>query len=147
MPGAMRDKLAVVIIVLAIIGIGLSVDSLINHYKKTATEFCDINDTFNCDVVNRSIYSKLFGIPVAGIGILGYIVLAVLAKMNREKRGASTLLVLLSLGALGFSLYLTYIEARVLYTYCIICLTSLACISLITIFSITRWVTTKRVMA
>lgn len=139
MSDTVRDKLAVVIIILALIGIGLSVESLISHYKKTTTEFCDINDTFNCDVVNRSTYSKIFGfIPVAGIGLLGYIVLGVLAKMNRANRGASTLLVLLSLGALGFSLWLTYIEARVLYTYCIVCLSSLGVISLITVLAIIR---------
>ena len=140
MPGAMRDRLAVVIIVLALVGLGLSVDSLINHYKKSPTEFCDINDTFNCDVVNRSSYSKLYGIPVAAIGIAGYIVLALLALKDRANRTASTLLVILSLGALGFSAYLTYIEARVLYTYCIVCLSSAVCIVLITILAIVRHV-------
>ena len=136
----MKDRLALVILILALIGVGLSVDSLINHYKKTATEFCDINATFNCDVVNRSTYSKLFGIPVAAIGIAGYVVLAVLAMKERANRTASTLLVLLSLGALGFSAYLTYIEARVLYTYCVICLSSAACIVLITLLAIVRHV-------
>jgi uncharacterized membrane protein len=136
----MRDRLAVVIILLALVGLGLSIDSLINHYKKTATEFCDINDTFNCDVVNRSTYSKLYGIPVAAIGIAGYVVLALLALKDRANRTASTLLVLLSLGALGFSAYLTYIEARVLYTYCVICLSSAACILLITLLAIVRHV-------
>jgi vitamin-K-epoxide reductase (warfarin-sensitive) len=140
MSGAMKDRLALVIILLALVGVGLSTESLITHYKKTATEFCDIDTAFNCDVVNRSIYSKLFGIPVAGIGLVGYIVLAVLAKMNRANRAASALLVLLSLGAFGFSLYLTYIEARVLYTYCIVCLSSLAVITLITILGIVRHV-------
>lgn len=141
MSDTVRDKLAVIIILLAVIGVGLSTESLIAHYKKTSTDFCDINDTFNCDVVNRSTYSKLFGfVPVAGIGLVGYIVLAALAKVNRANRGASTLLVLLSLGALGFSLWLTYIEARVLYTYCIVCLSSLAVISLMTILAIVRHV-------
>lgn len=141
MPDPMKDRLAVAIIILALIGVGLSTESLIAHYKKTTTDFCDINDTFNCDVVNRSSYSKLFGfIPVAGIGIAGYLVLGVLAKMDRAKRGASIFLVLLSLGALGFSLWLTYIEARVLYTYCIVCLSSLAVIFLITVLAIVRHV-------
>ena len=139
MSDTVRDKLAVAIIVLALVGIGLSTESLIAHYKKTTTEFCDISDTFNCDVVNRSAYSKIFGfIPVAGIGLLGYVVLGLLAKM--KGRGASTLLVLLSLGALGFSLWLTYVEARILYTYCIVCLSSLGVISLITILAIVRHV-------
>jgi uncharacterized membrane protein len=136
----MKDRLALVIILLALVGIGLSTESLISHYKKTATEFCDIDATFNCDVVNRSIYSKLFGIPVAGIGLVGYVMLAVLAKMSRANRGASTLLVVLSLGALGFSLYLTYIEARVLYTYCVVCLSSLGVITLITVLALARHV-------
>lgn len=142
----MSDRISWVIVVLALIGIGLSAVSLVNHYKKSPSEFCDIDETFNCDIVNRSIYSKLFGIPVAGIGLLGYLLLLGLSRVNREKKSFSAILILGSLIGLGFSLYLTYVEIRILATYCILCLGSLACILLITILAILRHLRTRELV-
>jgi uncharacterized membrane protein len=142
----MSDRISRVIVVLALVGIVLSAVSLVNHYKKSPSEFCDIDQTFNCDIVNRSQYSKLFGIPVAGIGVLGYLVLLGLSRANREKKLFSSLLILGSLIGLAFSLYLTYVEVRILATYCILCLGSLACIVLITILAIVRHVRTRELV-
>ncbi len=142
----MSDRLSWVIVVLAVIGIVLSAVSLVNHYKKSPSEFCDIDQTFNCDIVNRSIYSKLFGIPVAAIGLAGYILLLVLARINREKKLYSAILILGSLVGLAFSLYLTWVEVKILATYCILCLGSLACIVLITILAVVRHVRTRELV-
>jgi vitamin-K-epoxide reductase (warfarin-sensitive) len=142
----MSDRLSWVIVVVALIGIGLSTASLVAHYKKDTTEFCDINETFNCDIVNRSVYSRIKGFPVAGIGLLGYILLLLLARVNREKKLFSALLVGGSIAGLAFSLYLTYIEARVLYAYCMLCLGSLACIAVITVLAIVRHVKTRELV-
>jgi uncharacterized membrane protein len=49
----------------------------------------------------------------------------------------------LALGALGFSLYLTYIEKYVLEVYCIYCVTSLGIIVLINILGL-WWVVAER---
>ncbi len=139
----MIDRLAVVIVLFALVGIGLSSVSLVNHYKTAESAFCDIDQTFNCDIVNRSIYSKIMGVPVAGIGLAGYIALLGLALVNRQKRMYSALLIVGGLIGLGFSLYLTYVEARILAVYCILCLGSLACIVLITTLAIIRHVRTR----
>src|SRR6185369_3360868 len=112
MPHTMSDRISWVIVVLAVIGIALSSLSLVNHYKKSPSEFCDINETFNCDIVNRSTYSRLFGIPVAAIGIVGYVLLAILARINREKKLFSSILLLGSFIGLCFAGYLTYVEVR-----------------------------------
>ena len=142
----MSDRLSWVIAALAVIGIVLSSISLVNHYKKSPSEFCDIDQTFNCDVVNRSTYSRLFGVPVAAIGIVGYALLLLLSRFNREKKLYSAVLVLGALLGFGFAVYLTYIEVRVLLAYCVYCLASLACITLITILAIVRHVRTRELV-
>lgn len=97
--------------------------------------FCDINAWFNCDIVNKSVYASILGVPVAAIGLLGYGVLFLIAALKlfgvdfSRKSG----LILFSASALGlfFSLYLTYIEAFVLATFCLVCVLSLFFISAI----------------
>ncbi len=81
----MKDKLALVIVLLTLVGIVLSGVSLYNHYKSTPTDYCDLGDNFNCDIVNRSIYAQVGKMPVAAIGLVGYIVLMVLALQRRDE--------------------------------------------------------------
>lgn len=120
---------------LAVVGIAVSSVSLYHHYGSSKTNFCDFGESFNCDIVNRSTYSSIFGIPVALIGILGYALLLVMATLYRAKAEAPTILMAFSTLGLGFAIYLTYIEWFVLGTWCILCLSSLVTIVLITVFS------------
>ncbi len=123
------------IALLAVAGAAVSSVSLYHHYNTSPSSFCDFGATFNCDMVNRSIYSVVFGIPVALIGILGYGVLLVLAALYRAKAEISLMLLVAALAGLGFALYLTYVEAFVLAVWCILCLSSLALIAAITVLS------------
>jgi uncharacterized membrane protein len=68
------------------------------------------------------------GLPVALIGIVGYLLILALATIYRQKAETPFMLLIASLAGLGFALYLTYIEARILYAWCILCLSSLAAI-------------------
>jgi len=121
--------------VLALAGAVVSAASLYHHYGTSDTPYCEIGENFNCDIVNRSEYSSLFGIPVAGIGMAGYGLLLVLSTFKRlDDKTPTRLLMGASIG-LAFALYLTYVEAYVLTTWCILCLTSLAMISLITVLA------------
>src|ERR1700749_3437604 len=65
-------------------GVIVSGISLERHYAKSATTYCDFGEKFNCDIVNRSEYSTLVGIPVAGIGVAGYAALLALATYWRS---------------------------------------------------------------
>ena len=123
------------IAVLAIAGAAVSSVSLYHHYDTSPSSFCDFGANFNCDIVNRSIYSVVFGIPVALIGIFGYGVLLVLATLYRAKAEVPVTLLIASLAGLGFALYLTYMEAFVLAVWCILCLSSLGLIAAITVLS------------
>ena len=124
------------IAILALAGVIVSGVSLQRHYAKSATAFCDFNQKFSCDVVNRSEYSTVQGIPVAGIGIAGYAVLFLLSTFWKSRRETPTRLLGAAIGGLAFALYLTYIEAYELMTWCILCLISLALISLISLLAI-----------
>ena len=121
--------LFVAIAVLALAGVAVSAVSLQRHYAKSVSAFCDVGEKFNCDIVNRSEYSRLMGIPVAGIGVVGYGLLLMLATLYRTRTETPTRLLVAAVGGLGFALYLTYIEGYVLETWCILCLSSLAMIA------------------
>jgi uncharacterized membrane protein len=123
------------IALLAGAGIAVSSVSLHHHYGTDKSTYCDFGDSFNCDIVNRSTYSVAAGIPVALIGILGYLALLGLATVYRTKAETPVMLLIGSLAGLGFALYLTYIEKFVLATWCILCLSSLAMIAVITALS------------
>ena len=133
-------RLMSIVAILAVCGIAVSSVSLQHHYATSKTAYCDIGEAFNCDIVNRSEYSSILGIPVALIGMLGYAVLAGLAIVYRERRDTPPLLLGGALAGLAFALYLTYIEGRVLGVWCILCLSSLALIASITVTSLLVWV-------
>lgn len=132
-------KLMTLIAVLALTGVFVSSVSLQHHYAKSKTEYCDIGDSFNCDIVNRSAYSSVGPIPVALIGILGYAALAALATFGRGRNDAPRLLLGGATAGLAFALYLTYVEARILGVWCILCLSSLALMAGITLAAVLIW--------
>ena len=132
-PRARRILLAIAS--LAVAGIVVSSLSLYHHYDRSQSSFCDFGGNFNCDIVNRSIYSKVFGIPVALVGIIGYVGLLALAALSKDKQGSERLLLVASLAGLAFALRLTYIEGFVLAAWCALCLTSLAIILAIAVLS------------
>ena len=123
------------IAILSVAGVAISSVSLYHHYDKSESSFCDFGGSFNCDIVNRSIYSTVFGVPVALIGILGYASLLGLATIHRSNRETPKILLAASLVGLGFALYLTYIEGFVLSAWCVLCLTSLSVISSIVVLA------------
>lgn len=124
------------IAILSFAGVLLSVVSLQRHYARSATAYCDFGERFSCDIVNRSEYSSVAGIPVAGIGVAGYVVLLILAAFYREREETPLRLLITASVGLAFASYLTYIEAYVLATWCILCLGSLTVICLITVLAI-----------
>src|SRR5207237_269492 len=114
MQPAMTDRsrrILGVIALLAVAGIAVSSVSLAHHYAKSKTSYCDFGETFNCDVVNRSAYSVVMGVPVALIGVVGYLALLALATLYRTKAETPVMLLVGALAGLAFALYLTYVEA------------------------------------
>jgi len=129
---------------LSLAGIVVSAISLQRHYAKSATEFCDFSQKFSCDIVNRSEYSTIMGIPVAGVGVAGYGLLFVLATFRRSRSETPNQLLAAAIAGLAFALYLTYIEAYILLTWCILCVISLALISLVSVLALAVRLRTAR---
>lgn len=119
-----------VIAVLALAGAVVSFLALQVHYS-TTTSPCSINEKWDCGIVNHSSYSMIEGIPVALIGILGYLAILWLG-LARQKAAV----LIASLVGLGFALYLTHIERDVLGTYCLYCVISQGIILLIPLVDI-----------
>lgn len=124
------------IAVLSLAGVIDSAIALQRHYAKSGTKFCDISQKFSCDIVNRSEYSTLAGIPVAGMGVAGYAALFVLSTFWKSRPETPIRLLAASVAGLAFALYLTYVEAYQLTTWCILCLISLALIFIISLLSV-----------
>jgi protein-disulfide isomerase/uncharacterized membrane protein len=86
-----------IIFILALIGLGFSIHLLqIDYNVKFNPDYvpeCDFNSKISCSKVADSKYSSIFGIPVASLGILGYlIVLGFMLTVKRSKRFFSSLL-------------------------------------------------------
>jgi len=117
-----------VLIVLALVGIAVSSLALREHYRTEGDAPCDINEKWDCGIVNKSPFAVVAGVPVAVIGIAGYLLMGALAL----RRAYGWLLAPVLIG-LGFSLYLAHIEKDILGVWCVYCVISLGVISLMTL--------------
>ena len=114
---------------LSLAGLLVSALALQVHYS-TSTEPCSINDRWDCGIVNHSSYSAIFHVPVAAIGLAGYLLLGVLALARRR-----IVLLVAALLGLAFALHLSGIERNVLEVWCLYCVISQGVIALITLLS------------
>ena len=124
------------IALLALAGVVVSALALRVHYS-TDTQPCSINETWDCGVVNHSPFAEIMHIPVAGIGILGYLALAVLALARQR-----FLVFIAALVGLGFALRLPSIEEFALCAWCVYCVISQVVIALITLLAL-GWFTAE----
>ena len=127
-----------ILVMLSILGIVAASLALREHYRTYGDAPCDINAHWDCGIVNHSPYAVLpkgseHGIPVADIGIAGYLILGVLAFRRRYR-----IMLALAIPALAFSLYLASLEAspNKLGVWCLYCAISLGIISLMTLLLI-----------
>src|ERR1039457_1885018 len=107
------------------------------HYSNE-TAPCSINEKWDCGIVNHSPYAEIRGIPVAAIGIAGYLSIGILAWLRRR----GLLLAAASIG-MAFALYLTNIEARVLGVWCLYCVISQGIVAVLTLLAL-AWIAWAR---
>jgi vitamin-K-epoxide reductase (warfarin-sensitive) len=145
-----------VIAFLALAGMVAAILARREHYRTEGASPCSVNGRWDCGAVNKSRFATIGGvfdkltnrntipsddtkprfeaireIPVADVGIAGYILLGLLALMRRWR-----LLAAAAVSAFAFSLYLAHIEKDVLQVWCIYCVISLGIITVITLLSL-----------
>jgi uncharacterized membrane protein len=123
-------------IALATIGLGVAAYLTYVHYSGAAP-VCSIKGN-PCSQVQKSEYSRLAGVPVALIGLIGYILIlgSLLAPESERARFAT---VVLTLGGFGFSAYLTYRELFTLHKICEWCVSSAVIVTLLMFLSVWRF--------
>lgn len=119
------------LLVLAMMGVIVSSLALREHYREYGDSPCSINEHWDCGVVNHSPYAMLGPIPVAAVGIIGYIIMGILASIRSYR-----LLLVPTFAGFAFSLYLANIEAHILGVWCIYCVISLGIVSVMALFNL-----------
>ena len=119
------------LLILTVLGIVVSSLALREHYREYGDSPCSINEHWDCGVVNHSPYAMLGPIPVATVGIIGYILMGALAFFRSYR-----LLLVPTFGGLAFSLYLANIEKNILGVWCVYCVISLGIISLMSLLTL-----------
>ncbi len=94
---------------LALLALGVTVLLIQAHYQTAEVgSYCNINDYWNCDRVNKSSFAEILGIPVSILGFLYYLFVAavyflVLRGFNFSKKllPITPRFLLISLSAIG----------------------------------------------
>ncbi len=125
--------LAVAIALVSVLGIAVAGYLTVIHYTG-ASSICAV--VHGCEVVQKSDWSKLAGVPVALLGLIGYV--ALLGSLF--VRGELGLLAgaAIALGGFGFSMYLTYREAVSIEAWCMWCVISAILMTILAILTTAR---------
>lgn len=121
---------------LTVLGVALAAYLTYVHYSGTPPA-CTAGQA--CIKVQTSLWSKLDGVPVALIGLIGYVlILGSLLAPDREESRLATLG--LTLVGFGFSAYLTYREIHSIHAICEECATSAVFLTILFIGSVIRYI-------
>lgn len=121
--------------ILVVAGIGVSGYLTYTHYE--GIDPACVGGSSGCHVVQASEYAEIGDVPVALIGLIGYI--AIGASLALREPLGSTVTLLLTLGGTAFSAYLTYLELWVIDAICQWCVASAAIMTSLFIVSAIRF--------
>src|SRR6478752_6756607 len=128
--------LRIAMTVLTVLGLGVAMYLTYIHYAGIKP-LCGRNGG-GCEVVQTSEYSKLAGVPVALIGLIGYIAIlgSLLAPQNETTRFAT---VAFTVVGFGFSAYLTYRELFSIHHICEYCVASAVIVTILMCLAVLRF--------
>jgi uncharacterized membrane protein len=123
--------------------LGLLVSIYMTVYKLTNNNAMCLGNG-GCSYVNASRYAAVYGFPVAGIGMLGYLALMVVMLLESRSRffeeNGPILEFGMSLIGVLYSVFLTYLELYVIRHICPFCVTSAVAITLVFVVSTIRMI-------
>jgi uncharacterized membrane protein len=127
--------LRLIMTLLALVGLGVASYLTYIHYAGI-NPVCTLGGS--CLKVQTSVYSKLAGVPVALMGLIGYvaIVASLLAPENETTRFATVVFTVLGF---GFSAYLTYRELFSIHAICEWCVSSAAILTVLMCLAVWRF--------
>ena len=129
----MSDRLRIVGIAISAVGIAIAGYLTYVHYAGISP-VCEI--AHGCEKVQTSEWSKVGGVPVALLGLLGYV--AILAALSIPGELAMTAAAGLAVVGAGFSAYLTYREVFTIEAICIWCVASAILMVALAILTVVR---------
>lgn len=130
-----RRLLRIAMIVLTVVGIGIASYVTYVHYAGIKPA-CTAGES--CTKVQTSVYSELAGVPVALMGLIGYILILV-ALLVPESEASRFATLILTLGGFGFSAYLTYRELFSIHAICEWCVSSAVVMTILMLLSVWRF--------
>jgi len=126
-------RLQETIAVLAILGAGIAGYLTVAHVTHTPVACVRSG---GCETVQHSAYSELWGIPVAAIGLAGYLLIAVSSRRRTDPArvaGAAA-----ALAGLVFAAYLVYVQVGVIHAVCQWCMASDVVVALLVVATFLR---------
>lgn len=131
---AVPAKVAVVFLAIALLGFADASYLTIEHYRNSIPP-CT---TAGCETVLTSDFAVVSGLPVALLGAIYYLVIAVGAFAFLESKNHEILRVTLLLTVLGLlaSLWFVMLQAFVIHAWCQYCLLSAATSTALCIFAV-----------
>ena len=132
---AIDRRLKIAIAVLCILGIGDAGYLTYVHYE--GLKVVCLSGGGGCETVQASKYAKIGGLPVAVLGLAGYIgILGSLAIKGELGRAAGFALALVGF---AFSMYLTYRELFTIHAICQWCVSSAVVMTIVVVLTLFRW--------
>jgi uncharacterized membrane protein len=129
-------RLDIAIVAVAVIGLGIAAYLTYIHYAGLHP-LCLASG--GCEKVQSSHWSKLAGIPVATIGLVGYA--AILATLLVPGETGLAGCALIALVGFGFSAYLTYVELFHIHAVCQWCVASAVLMTALAALTVARLLT------
>lgn len=129
-----EPRLRAAIAALAVAGIGIATYLTYVHYADVEA-FC-VAGGGGCEKVQTSDYAEFVGIPVAVLGLIGYVL--ILGSLWVRGDGGRLAGAVLALSGFGFSAYLTYRELFTIHAVCQWCVASAIVMTALAVVTVVR---------
>jgi uncharacterized membrane protein len=130
-----RRALRITMLVLTVVGLGLASYLTYVHYAGIKPA-CSLGGS--CEKVQTSAYSHLAGVPVALMGLIGYVSILILLLLPETETTRFGAVAVTTIG-FGFSAYLTYRELFSIHAICEWCVSSAIVLTLLVILAVWRF--------